>query len=214
MVRRLRALGWGPPEGSGKHLVMSKEKKGCTKLRPACVFRAPQAGNLRHDWKSALHSYPPSLMQPGCVVTLPPADDLLSLSSFGGEGWGEEVATAGGRPCPCLPPRLSPLPMNPSFVAADVRRLKLLGKTDIRSSLRRLPRFMGSKREIPFGGILSLCFAGGAREKLPVAVPRCAHAALGRPLSACVLALGRRESSIKPRLGKRSRTDSTSGGVS
>jgi len=24
-VRRLRALGWGPPEGGGKHLVMWKE---------------------------------------------------------------------------------------------------------------------------------------------------------------------------------------------
>jgi hypothetical protein len=45
--------------------------------------------------------------------------------------------------------------MNPGFVAADVRRLKLLEQNDIRASLRRLLRFMGSRREISFRGILS-----------------------------------------------------------
>jgi hypothetical protein len=47
------------------------------------------------------------------------------------------------------------LPMNPAFLAADVRRLKLLEQNDIRASLRRLLRFMGSRREISFRGILS-----------------------------------------------------------
>jgi hypothetical protein len=46
--------------------------------------------------------------------------------------------------------------MNPSCVAADIRRLKLLEQNDIRASLRRLLRFMGSRREISFRGILSL----------------------------------------------------------
>jgi hypothetical protein len=47
------------------------------------------------------------------------------------------------------------LSMNPAFVAADVRRLKLLEQNEIRASLRRLLRFMGSRREISFRGILS-----------------------------------------------------------
>src|SRR5256885_4530691 len=37
--------------------------------------------------------------------------------------------------------------MNRTFVAADVRRLKLLGLREIRASLRRLLRFRGSMRE-------------------------------------------------------------------
>jgi hypothetical protein len=48
------------------------------------------------------------------------------------------------------------LSMNPAFVAADVRRLKLLEQNDIRASSRRLLRFRGSRREISFRGILSL----------------------------------------------------------
>jgi hypothetical protein len=47
------------------------------------------------------------------------------------------------------------LPMNPAFVAADVRRLKLLEQNEMRGSLRRLLRFMDSRREISFRGILS-----------------------------------------------------------
>ena len=46
--------------------------------------------------------------------------------------------------------------MNPSFVAADVRRLKLLGLREIRASLRRLLRFRGSMREDLRGGILPM----------------------------------------------------------
>src|SRR5213594_4644116 len=48
------------------------------------------------------------------------------------------------------------LPMNRSFVAADVRRLKLLGLREIRASLRRLLRFRGSMREDLRGGILPM----------------------------------------------------------
>ena len=39
----------------------------------------------------------------GRTLTLPPADDSVSLSSFGGEGWGEEAVTPGGNCCSCLP---------------------------------------------------------------------------------------------------------------
>jgi hypothetical protein len=60
------------------------------------------------------------------------------------------------------------LPMNPAFVAADVRRLKLLEQNDIRASLRRLLRFMGSRREVSFRGILSLW----QRE---LRIPRCVN---------------------------------------
>ena len=42
--------------------------------------------------------------------TLPPADDSVSLPSFGGEGWGEEAVTPGGSCCLCLPQRLCPSP--------------------------------------------------------------------------------------------------------
>ena len=38
------------------------------------------------------------------------ADGSFSLSSFGGEGWGEEATMPGSRSCPCLPLRLSPSP--------------------------------------------------------------------------------------------------------
>jgi hypothetical protein len=43
--------------------------------------------------------------------SLPPAP--VSLSSFGGEGWGEEAVTPGGSCCPCLPQRLCPSPRAP-----------------------------------------------------------------------------------------------------
>ena len=43
-------------------------------------------------------------------MTLPPVDDSVSLSSFGGEGWGEEAVTPGGTCCPWLPQRLCPSP--------------------------------------------------------------------------------------------------------
>jgi hypothetical protein len=36
--------------------------------------------------------------------------ELQSLSSKGGEGWGEEAVTPGGSQRPCLPPRLCPAP--------------------------------------------------------------------------------------------------------
>src|ERR1035437_10940686 len=45
---------------------------------------------------------------PGRILTLPPADDSISLYSFGGEGWGEEAATPGSHSCPRLPSRLCP----------------------------------------------------------------------------------------------------------
>ena len=45
--------------------------------------------------------------------------------------------------------------MNRSFVAADVRRLKLFGLREIRASLRRLLRFRDSMREDLLGRILS-----------------------------------------------------------
>src|SRR2546421_3443908 len=58
--------------------------------------------------------------------------------------------------------------MNPSFVAADVRRLKLLGLRKIKASLRRLLRFRGSMREDLLGGILSMNHASpGLRPPSP-----------------------------------------------
>ena len=47
------------------------------------------------------------------ILTLPPADDSVSLSSFGGEGWGEEAVTPGGSCCRCLQRRLCPSPRAP-----------------------------------------------------------------------------------------------------
>ena len=40
-----------------------------------------------------------------CLI-LPPVNASVSLSSFGGEGWGEEAVTSGGSGCLCLPQRL------------------------------------------------------------------------------------------------------------
>ena len=42
------------------------------------------------------------------ILALPPTDDSISLSSFGGEGRGEEAAMPRSRSRPCLPRRLCP----------------------------------------------------------------------------------------------------------
>jgi len=46
-------------------------------------------------------------------LTLLPTDDSVSLSSFGGEGWGEEAVPPGGSHLSCMPPRLCPSPSAP-----------------------------------------------------------------------------------------------------
>jgi hypothetical protein len=78
---------------------------------PAAQGRTPDRTPTYHPFESC--QGPVNLPRLTCqrhILTLPPADDSISLSSFGGEGWEEEAVTQGSRSCPCLPSCLCPSP--------------------------------------------------------------------------------------------------------
>jgi hypothetical protein len=54
------------------------------------------------------------------MLILAPADDSISLSFSGGEGWGEEAVTPGSRSWPSLPLRLCPAPRAPVVAFCEV----------------------------------------------------------------------------------------------
>src|ERR1035441_11015661 len=82
------------------------ERFGRTALQRATVGWA----NGRDHLAGEDHPFPKFHSLRGRILTLPQADDSVSLFSFGGEGWGEEAVTPGGSCCPCLPQPLCPSP--------------------------------------------------------------------------------------------------------